>query len=137
MGREPEPQCSHQSSPPGWAGLAGGFGQVLAAATCSFFLNPTADSPGARVAAVRKQLSLLLAPSPRVLLMGTGVPLPPALGGKPQKSSLLHSIPSPEGVWLPNPCLESPGCSHCREPQLGVLPQPSCWQGLGMGLALL
>lgn len=63
-GREPEPHGTDQSSPSAWAGLPGGFGQVLPAATCSFFfLSPTGDSLGARVAALRKQLSLLLAPS--------------------------------------------------------------------------
>lgn len=63
-GHEPDPHGSDQSSPSACAGLPGGFGEELPPAACSFFLNPTGDSLGSRVAALRKQLSLLLAPSP-------------------------------------------------------------------------
>lgn len=46
---------------------------------------------------------------PQGAALGTGVPLPPALGGdNPEHPPLLHGIPSPEGARFPNPCLESP-----------------------------
>lgn len=121
-GHKPEPHCSDQSFSPAWAGLSRGFGLVLP------FLNPTAGSLGAHGVALREQLSLLLALSPRSATATS------SWWGQPQTPSLLHGIPSPEGTWLPNPCLEPPQCSRGVTAEPGDVCRGSAQAPSRMGL---